>query len=451
VTSSIAAVSTPLRRRGVASSFVETALTNAVLGALGIVTGIIAARWLGPEGRGELAAIQMWPSVIAAVAMIGLPEALVYFSAKHPSETRRYLLTASLVALVVMPLFMTLGYVLMPLLLSMQSGRIVHASRVYLMLVPVFVLVGLPQQQLRGIQRYRLWNALRIVPPLLWLGLLLVAVYMRITDPVRMTAAYLILLASVGPATAWMVWKSSAGPAAPTARTVSSLIKFGLPSALATLPLFFNLRLDQMMVAAVVPARELGVYMAAVAWGSCIPMLSSALAMIVSTQIAAGTSDSERRRHFSRGVRGASWLIVVPVILLSVATPFGITMLFGRSFQAAVVPAIVQVIASGANALNGVLEELLRGYGRPTAMLWAESTAVAVGVPALLILLPRAGLTGASIASLAGNVAAMVVLLVQCRRFAGVHVLDILDPRAIRWSSVSSVTLQAVRLRFGRE
>jgi O-antigen/teichoic acid export membrane protein len=439
----------PADRRSAAFNVAETAFTNVMLGALGIVTGIIAARWLGPDGRGELAAIQMWPSVLASVAMIGLPEALVYFSAKHPSESRGYLLTAGLIALIVMPLFAAIGYVLMPRLLSMQSDHVVQAARGYLILVPVYAFIGLPHQLLRGVQRYRLWNVIRVVPPLLWLAVLAAAVCLRITDPVRLTAAYIALLACVGPAATWIVWKNSAGPASPTTAAASSLVKFGFPSALVTLPQFFNLKLDQMMVAAVVPAHELGVYMVAVAWSACIPMLSSALAIIVSTQIAADTSDSERSRRFSRGVRGAAWLIAVPVILLGAATPFAVTMMFGRAFQPAVIPAMILVMASGVNALNGVLEELLRGYGRPAAMLWAESIAVAVGLPALLILLPRAGLTGAGVASLAGYLAATAVLLVHSRRFAGLHFLEVLDPRAIPWSNVSTLTLRAVRLCFG--
>ena len=451
MTPSSAVAATPVRRPSAALTVAETALTNLMLGVLGVATGIIAARWLGPEGRGELAAIQMWPSAVASVAMIGLPEALVYFSAKHPSESRRYLLTAGLIAFVVMPFFAALGYMLMPRLLSMQSDRIIQAAQGYLILVPVYVFVGLPHHLLRGIQRYRLWNVIRVVPPLLWLAVLAGAVCLRITDPVRMTAAFVVLLAFVGPATTWIVWKNSAGPGAPSATTVSSMMKFGFPSALATLPQFFNLKLDQMMVAAVVPARDLGVYMVAVAWGACIPMLSSALATIVSTQIAAGTSDPERNRHFSRGVRGAAWLIAVPVILLSAATPIGVTIVFGHAFQPAVIPAMILVIASGAHALNGVLEELLRGYGRPSATLWAETTAIAVGLPALLILLPRAGLMGAGVASLIGYLAATTILLVHSRRVTGLHVLEVLDPRAIAWANMSTLTLRAVRLRFGQE
>src|SRR5207249_4701683 len=142
----------PSHRSSAPRNIAGTAFTNGILGAIGITTGVIAARWLGPEGRGELAAIQMWPSFLASFAMIGLPDAVVYFCAKHPSESRRYLVASVLIALGVMPVFALIGYILMPHLLSTQSPRIIGAARAYLILMPLYALVGLPYQILRGIQ-----------------------------------------------------------------------------------------------------------------------------------------------------------------------------------------------------------------------------------------------------------------------------------------------------------
>jgi O-antigen/teichoic acid export membrane protein len=428
-----------------------TAVTNGLLGAIGIVTGVIAARWLGPAGRGELAAIQMWSSLLASLAMIGLPDAVVFFCAKHPTQSRRYLVTAGAIVLAVMPAFALAGYLLIPHMLSAQSPRIIHAARVYLILMPIYALVGLPYQLLRGIQHYRLWNVMRLVPALLWLGALIVGVLLRIGDPVQLTAAYLVLLALAGPILTGVVWKHAQGAATPDRAIATSLVKFGVPSASATLSQFFNLKLDQMMVAAMLPARELGVYMVAVSWGTCIPMLSSALAMVVSTQIAGGASHAERNRKFSQGVRNGAWMIAFAVVLLAAATPVGVAMVFGRAFQAAVVPAAILVVASGTNALNGVLEELLRGYGRPSATLFAETVAVAAGLPALLVLLPRLGLTGAALASLVGYLSGTAVLLFQSRRVADLRVWAAIDPRGIPWSHFSTLTSRALRLRFGAE
>ena len=39
-------------------------LTTAYIQALNIVTGLLAARLLLPEGRGELAALMLWPGLV---------------------------------------------------------------------------------------------------------------------------------------------------------------------------------------------------------------------------------------------------------------------------------------------------------------------------------------------------------------------------------------------------
>ncbi|HZR26580.1 MAG TPA: polysaccharide biosynthesis C-terminal domain-containing protein [Vicinamibacterales bacterium] len=418
-------------RRSATSAIAETAATNGIVGGVGVVTGIIAARWLGPQGRGELAAIQMWPSVLASLGMIGMAEALVYFAAKRPRESRRYLSTACLLALIAMPLFAGVGYVLMPRLLTQQSPQIVQAARRYLFLLPIYAFIGLPYQVLRGVRRYRLWNAMRIVPSVLWLALLVVAMLIHVAEPARLTTAYLFALAIVGPLLVALVWRSVGGAARPNLRAARDLIGFGLPSAMGSLPQFFNLKLDQILVTGMVAPTQLGIYMAAVAWGSSIPMLSNAVGLVFSPRIAGGGSDAERQRHFSHGIRGAAWLTAGAVVCLAAATPIGITIAFGRAFQAAVIPAAILAVASGVNALNGVFEELLRGYGRPAATFRAESAAALVGLPTLLVLVPRLGLVGAAVGSLVGYLAATSALLVESRRVADLQLRDVLDLKGL--------------------
>jgi O-antigen/teichoic acid export membrane protein len=283
---------------------------------------------------------------------------------------------------------------------------------------------------------------MRLVPSALWLAVLLISIKLRVSDPARMTAAYLVLLACAGPLLTGIVWRAASGSGTPSIAAGRELTAFGLPSVIGTLPQFFNVKLDQMMVTAIVAPRQLGVYMAAAAWGSAIPMLSSAISLVMSSRIAAGSSDAERNRHFNHGVRGAAWVVAAAVIVLVAATPLGITAAFGGAFQAAIVPAAILVVASGANAINGVLEELLRGYGRPGATLRAESAALAVGLPALLLLLPRAGLTGAAIGSLIGSAAATVVLLFESRQAAALQIRDVFDTRA------AASLLASLRQRF---
>src|SRR5690348_8386651 len=100
------------------ASLLVTGGTNIVLAAMGMATGVVAARLLGPEGRGQLVAIQTWPFFIASIAMLGTPEALAYFSACSPDEAGRNLGSASTISLIACLPLMTIGYFAMPGLLK---------------------------------------------------------------------------------------------------------------------------------------------------------------------------------------------------------------------------------------------------------------------------------------------------------------------------------------------
>lgn len=127
-----------------------TAGTNLVMALLGMGSGILSARLLGPRGRGELAAIQTWPSFIATIAMLGMIEATIYYSACEPERTSRYIGSGSAIALIASIPFMLCGYLAMPVLLAAQSHEVVSAARWYLWIAPIYALVALPTHSLRG-------------------------------------------------------------------------------------------------------------------------------------------------------------------------------------------------------------------------------------------------------------------------------------------------------------
>src|SRR5690242_11487245 len=63
--------------RVISGGHVSTLLTNCAMLLNGLLTSILAARSLGPAGRGEYAAWQAWAATIAVIALMGLPQVLV--------------------------------------------------------------------------------------------------------------------------------------------------------------------------------------------------------------------------------------------------------------------------------------------------------------------------------------------------------------------------------------
>ncbi len=411
-----------------AADAVLTAVTNIFIAALGMISGILAARLLGPRGRGELAAIQTWASAIAALAMLGMPEAVIYYSAREPHEAGRYLGSGILVALSSSAPFAVIGYLLMPMLLGIQAPAIVQAGRWYLLLVPIYALVGMLLHPLRGRGDFAPWNAMRLAPNALWIGVLAYAWISARVVPTFVAAANLIALAMLFFPFAAVLVSRVPGPFLPDPRKVPSMLRYGVPCSMTTIPQMLNLRLDQMLMAGLLAPRLLGLYVVAVAWSGMMSPLLQAVGAVLFPHVASQNSPEERSRAFVRIVRLAAPLAATLAVAVALATPWGLPLVFGRAFAGAIPSALVLVLAGAVLSLDQLLEEGFKGLGYPACIMWAEFGGLAVTAVSLLCLLKPMGIMGAAVSSVLGYGTVGTLLLIQARRVTGYSTAAMLFP-----------------------
>jgi O-antigen/teichoic acid export membrane protein len=255
-----------------------TTSANVAIAVLGMCTGLLSARLLGPEGRGELAAIQTWPTVLATFAMLGLDSAVVYWTSRDRDNGARHLATA--LAMIGMAAFVAIGagWMLMPVLLHAQTDAVIGAARLFLAMIPIYTLIGLPHQTLRSVGAWRLWNIVRIAPSACWLASLLFVAYARhawATAP-QLSVAYLFSYVWLVVPVWIVVRRRLTGPLRVDRTLYRPMLRYGLPDMLTLLPRMLNQRLDQLLMAALLDRRTLGLYVVAVAWSSAAsPLLSS--------------------------------------------------------------------------------------------------------------------------------------------------------------------------------
>src|SRR5579871_6170623 len=148
---------------------------NAVSSIGWLISGLLAARLLGPTGRGELAAIQMWGALFSIFAALGMSDALIYFVARDPAQGGAFAGSAVLLSLLGCVPLLSLGYFAMPALLAAQSPLIVSAARLYLLMGIAYAIAQVPLAALVGRHDFVTWNALRIFGSICWLIPLLLA------------------------------------------------------------------------------------------------------------------------------------------------------------------------------------------------------------------------------------------------------------------------------------
>jgi O-antigen/teichoic acid export membrane protein len=405
-----------------------TSGTNVFLMSLGLLTGVFAARLLGPDGRGELAAIQMWPTFLASLAMLGLPDALVYYSAKTPERSGSYLASALLLASVSSFAFMFLGRMLVPLLLSAQTRNVIDESQGYMLTIPLFAL-GLCLFPLRGLHQFATWNFLRISPNLIWLGLLTIAWYTRAANVQSIAFAYLGLLSLSYIPIAFVIARHINRPFTPEKSASVSLLRFGVPSVLSGIPQVLNMRVDQMIMAAFLRPYDLGLYAVAVAWSNSMQPILGGISAVVFPGVASENKKSVQINFFSKAVRVGTMLSFVLAVGLWIITPWMFPLLFSKKFLPALPAAVILIFAASISGLNSILEDSIRGFGRPITIMWAELSGLVLTAVSLAVFLPVYGIVGAAIASVVGYSATLIYLLLMAKNLTGLRVSSFLRPQ----------------------
>lgn len=404
-----------------------TAATNAVLALVALATGILAARLLGPEGRGLLAAAVAVGTLVGAIGALALGEALVFFVGRQIRPSRVVLRTAALIATGSTVLLIAVAWVVMPIALAGQPAAI-DGARAYAFIGLPFVLVGFPVTFIRALQRYGLWNVLRLLSPLCWLAALTFFTVNEIRAVVPLVITFVVLQLLLAPLVWWLAHRQRPSEDRVDLALVKPMLRYGAPLLLATLPLALNLRLDQLLIANWETAEQLGLYAVSVSWAGLGVPLMAAIGSVLFPKLAA-MDPSDARASLARSSRAGVIIAIVIATISGLSAPTLVPLLFGPSFAVPIVLPLLLAVATSVLGLNGIIEEGLRGLGEPRSVLVGELAGLLVMGVLLFVLVPRAGITGAALASLGGYAMVTATLASRLRICSQVRVSDLLIPR----------------------
>jgi stage V sporulation protein B len=399
------------------------------LGVCGFITGTVAARLLGPAARGELAAIQLSGALLATFATLGLSESTTLFSARDPENSRSYVSSAMVLSIFVGAPILLLGYLAIPYLLSAQTMIVVSAARWYLSILLFYIFFNFPLAAVRGLGDFSLWSTFRYVTPVGSLVVLLVAWLSGNVTPRFIALGALVVMGVISlPSIFFIVTRKLSGPLRPNPDSWGPMLRFGVPLVASALPKQLNLRLDQMMMAALLPPRLLGLYVVAAAWSSMTGPILEGLGAFLFPHVAARKTDDEQAAALVRIAKLATPIALVQMTAFCVITPWGLTWIFGEPYRQSIPSALILVVAASTLYLGQLLEEGLRGLGKPLPILVAELGGLVITALSLVVLLRPMGIVGAAISSLLGYTVVWSILVARIRSITGFSIAEILIP-----------------------
>lgn len=388
-----------------------------VLG-LGVLTGVLTARLLGPVGRGEYVAICAWPMGISTLFAFGISPALT-FNVGRKTFTLSEMATAGLTLGVVQGVVTVgVGLLVLPHVLSGYSPTVQHLGVLFLWLTPTVILGAYAGNLFQGKQDLSRFNVIRVLAPLAYFaGLLAIyfSPYRNLTTVIGSQVSGYIVAFVVGVALVWFSfrphwkWNPSAIP---------SLVNYGLRTHATSLANYFNQRMDQLILSLIVPPRELGYYAVAVTLSSAVTVFSIAAGIVTFSRGSSEHSDAARAT-ISRSFRASLIWLLVACTALYVVSPFLIRRVFGSAFEGSILACRILLPGALMIGLNQVLYNGSCALGRPGLPSIAEGASMAITAAGLYLLVPHYGYVGAAIVSSAAYTVSFLVMFVLGQRLLG--------------------------------
>ncbi len=399
--------------------------------ALNVLTGILSARMLGAEGRGVFAAVTFWPQLLGAIAIGGIPLAIVYLGRRYPGSQQaltRAALGSGAVATVVAT---AVGLYVVPRFLASHGPEV--AALGSLCALFTFVNVGhmICRQLLVSRQDFRRFNIACWMPSFTFLVALLALYAMGRLDA---WTASLAVVASGLPVLLWLVWVVFRGaaaaaaapdaepgvrpPAAPAAQPTTSvrqslraLLHFGLRSTPGEIVMVLSQHVDRLILVALVAPAELGLYVVALSFSRLLLILQVSSSAVLLPSMASRSREEIRRLHDR-----AFWITLVAaavaaIIAIAVGGP-ALRLTYGPEFEGALPIFQLLIVEAALACVAQVTSHLFQALDRPGVPSTIQVLAFVLALIGCAFLVPQYGAWGAALAMLLATLGRLLMLLV---------------------------------------
>jgi O-antigen/teichoic acid export membrane protein len=394
---------------GLLRSIAETFAAKVGAAALGLISGAIVARALGPEGRGAFVAAATLSGLGVQLANVGLQTANTCYvsrdASRLPTVIANSLLVACLAGAAAAAAVLVCAW-LLGATVSLPAGLIWLA----MVSIPIGLAYMLFSQLLIAVERVQLFNQIEIGSKSASIILSIAIVLIGIANP----SALFFCAVAAQTAGLWVLWKSL-GQRVTVLRSGSlallrEQLPLGMRAYLAALLASLLLRSDVLLVQSISGNAETGYYSIAVAMADVLYMLPAAAGMLLFPRMTAMRDAKSRRGEAMRmllligaamtGLGAAAAIAATPVV----------TLVFGVSFEPAVSMFYILVVAMVIYGMNNIVSVLLASEGMPWIAVWVWGVGLVVNIALNLFLIPTYGGHGAAFASL---ISYGLVLIIQ--------------------------------------
>lgn len=408
------------------ADFTGTLGTRFVTLFLGLGTGIMTARMLGPEHRGIFALIALFPASVVALSKLGQGQATIYFIRREREEAGRVISNVLAVALGTSTLlvFLVLGCQEI-LLATVLNGTPAWALAIILPLIPLLLMESYLYAVLQATDRFRVFNTRLVAEAVLTLlAMALVLVILKL-GLVGALGVVIVVRVVMGVWVILSVHKVTPIRLRFDPGLFRRMIRYGLKSHVQIIASHFHFKADVYMVAAFLDPAQVAFYSIAARLAEHLLYLPQSLGLALFPQLA-GSDDERGFAMTARACRQTLVVIGLAALALGWTGRWLIPLWYGSDYARAAEP--LPFVCGGIvmMAMYVLLSRSFTSRDRQFVNIVAAYTALAGNIVLNLILIPLEGIAGAAKATAVSYTAAACILLGFFVRESGLSLRDVL-------------------------
>lgn len=396
----------------------QTLGTQGLILCANLATGILMARLLGPDGRGEFTAVSLWPQLLAMLAVAGMNGALVYRLRRSPAEAPQIVGAAVIGASGFALLATIAGILILPFALAQYDAGTIWFAELCLISVFVNTLTMVIKQACAGVGKFTRGNAANLLPQVMHLLVLLAVLPFVLLTPklavLALLGAGLISLLMILPGFIRELRPRFAG----ALRQLPALLSFSGRGSINDLVFALSMYLDRLVLIPLLPPAQLGLYVVAFSFSRLLQFAQGAITSVFLSQLSAVDPAQARELH-DRALRFLVASMTGACIVLWFVGERLLALAFGAEFVDA--NPIFRLLAAEAalGVFSQVTVQLFFARGRPGVVSTLQLATLGLSLTGLLILTPLYGATGAAAALVAAGVVRWIALLIAARVVLG--------------------------------
>ncbi|HUA98555.1 MAG TPA: oligosaccharide flippase family protein [Terracidiphilus sp.] len=397
------AVVAPPARRGFRAVLQSIASKSLIL-ALQAGTGILTARILGPSGRGELAAMILWPLFIANTTTFGVPSSLIYYMRCRPKERDGLATNGFLLATVLGLAAAAVAAVILPWWLHRYSASVIRYAECFLFTVPLCSMTLAGRATLEASHDFSASNTIQTLTPLATLVVLLLFFAAHSLDPYTAAIAYIVASLPSFLLMLDRIWRAGLRVARIQFAVLKRILGYGIRSYGIDILGTLALQVDQVLVVSLLSARDMGSYVVVLSISRMLNVFQTSVVMVLFPK-AAGRSKEHVLAVTGSSVRISVLATAVCGAAVCIAGPDLLRVVYGPEYAAAAGALRFLVLEAILSGMTFVLAQAFMALNRPGVVTVLQALGLSLCIPMMLLLIPRYGIDGAVISLLVSTTA----------------------------------------------